>query len=184
LEAAQQDFASIRWHQFEHVLEMRAERIEKLEAVNRRLRKASAAASEGAGEAVRTLVEMSDPAVTIRGRLQAAENLLAYKTPLDVAEHAKAFLASIFLDKDQNLDHRLAATTALRKAEDVRLMPAIERPPAPTPPRDLEAECKEREAAAARKRAHLERQSALDAEMIKQDLERAAMSARRPNGQG
>ena len=35
------------------------------------------------------------------------------------------------MDPDQNIDHRLAATTALRKSEDVRIMPPIERPPPP-----------------------------------------------------
>ena len=122
-------------HQFEHVLTLRTERIEKLEAANRRLtnsRKAIAA-GEAAGTAIGTLVAiMSDPTVPIRGRLQAAENLLAYKTPQDVAESAKLFLASIFTDPEQNIDHRLAATTALRRSEDVRIVPAIERPPTRT----------------------------------------------------
>ena len=116
---------------------MRAERIEKLEAAQRRMidsRKAIAA-GEAAGAVIGTLVAiMSDPAVPIRGRLQAAENLLAYKTPQDVAESAKLFLASIFTDPEQNIDHRLAATTALRRSEDVRIMPPIERPPARTEP--------------------------------------------------
>lgn len=114
---------------------MRTERIEKLEAANRRLadsRKAIAA-GEAAGTVIGTLAEiMLDPTVSILGRLQAAENLLAYKTPQDVAESAKLFLASIFTDPEQNIDHRLAATTALRRSEDVRIMPAIERPPVRT----------------------------------------------------
>jgi hypothetical protein len=122
-------------HQFEHVLASRTERIEKLEAANRRLtgsRKAIAA-GEAAGPAISALVEiMSDPTISIPKRLQAAEGLLAYKTPQDVAESAKLFLASIFTDPEQNIDHRLAATTALRRSEDVRIMPAIERPPART----------------------------------------------------
>jgi hypothetical protein len=75
---------------------------------------------------------MSDPAISIRKRVQAAEGLLAYKTPQDVAEAAKVFLASIFTDPEQNIDDRLAATTALRKSEDTRIMPPIERPPART----------------------------------------------------
>ena len=116
---------------------MRAERIEKLEAAQRRMidsRKAIAA-GEAAGAVIGTLVAiMLDPAVSIRGRLQAAENLLAYKTPQDVAESAKLFLASIFTDPEQSIDHRLAATTALRRSEDVRIMPPIERPPARTEP--------------------------------------------------
>jgi len=115
--------AEIERHQFEHVLATRAERIEKLEARNRRLtdwRKAIAA-GEAAGPAIGALVGiMSDSAVSTPKRIQAAEGLLAYKTPQDVAESAKLFLASVFTDPDQNIDHRLAATTALRKSEDTR----------------------------------------------------------------
>jgi hypothetical protein len=59
------------------------------------------------------------------------------------------FLASIFTDPNQNIDHRLAATTALRKSEDVRIMPAIERPSPPTPDVDPE------KAKAKRKATHL-----------------------------
>src|SRR5262249_52373066 len=122
-------------HQFEHVLASRAEQIEKLEAANKRLtgsRKAIAA-GEAAGPAIGALAMiMSDPAVSIRKRVQVAEGLLAYKTPQEVAELAKLFLASIFTDPDQNIDDRLAATTALRRSEDVRIVPAIERPSART----------------------------------------------------
>jgi hypothetical protein len=75
---------------------------------------------------------MSDLTAPLRKRLAAAEGLLAYKTPQDVAESAKVFLASIFTDPEQNIDHRLAATSALRRSEDVRIVPAIERPPART----------------------------------------------------
>jgi hypothetical protein len=122
-------------HQFEHVLEMRAERIEQLEKRNRQLNasRKAIAAGQAAGTVIGSLVEiMLDPAHSTRARLQAAENLLAYKTPPDVAESAKVFLASIFTDPEQNIDHRLAATTALRRSEDVRIMPPIERPPART----------------------------------------------------
>ena len=97
---------------------MRAERIEKLEKRNRQLHasRKAIAAGEAAGPAIGALVEiMSDSNVSIRGRLQAAENLLAFKSPPDVAEAAKLFLASIFTDPEQNIDHRLAATTALRR---------------------------------------------------------------------
>ena len=110
---------------------MRSERIEKLEAVNRRLTssKKAIAAGEAAGPAISALVMiMSDRTLSTRARLQAAENLLAYKTPPDVAESAKVFLASIFTDPQQNVDYLLQATTALRRSEDVRIMPPIERP--------------------------------------------------------
>jgi hypothetical protein len=121
----------IERHQFEHVLTMRAERIEQLEKRNRQLHasRKAIAAGRAAGAVIGSLVEiMLDPAHSTRARLQAADNLLAYKTPPDVAESAKVFLASIFTDPEQNIDHRLAATTALRRSEDVRIMPPIERP--------------------------------------------------------
>ena len=110
---------------------MRAERIEQLEKRNRQLHasRKAIAAGQVAGTVIGSLVEiMLDPAHSTRARLQAADNLLQYKTPPDVAESAKLFLASIFTDPEQNIDHRLAATTALRRSEDVRIMPPIERP--------------------------------------------------------
>ena len=111
-------------HQFEHVLEMRAERIEQLEKRNRQLHasRKAIAAGQAAGTVIGSLVEiMLDPAHSTRARLQAADNLLQYKTPPDVAESAKVFLASIFTDPEQNIDHRLAATTALRRWRPLRM---------------------------------------------------------------
>jgi hypothetical protein len=117
--------------QLEHVLMERTERIEKLEVVNRRLTSSRKAiiAGEAAGAAIGALVViMSDSTLPIRKRLEAAEGLLAYKTPQDVAESAKVFLTSIFTDPEQNIDYRLMAITALRRSEDARIMPPIERP--------------------------------------------------------
>jgi hypothetical protein len=150
----------IERHQFEHVLEMKEARIEQLERLND-MRKA-VAAGQATGGAIGTLVEiMLDTTTTMRGRLQAAESLLAYKTPENIAQHAKQFLSSVFLDKEQNLDHRLAATQALRRAEDVRLMPPIERPD-PAPPRDVDPakEQAEREAEFLRKKAYVDQATA------------------------
>jgi hypothetical protein len=117
--------------QFQHVLEMRAQRIDNLERANKRLtssRKAIAA-GEVAGPAIAALVTiMSDSTISIRKRVQAAEQLIAFKSPQDVSDSAKQFLALIFTDPDQNIDDRLTATTALRRSEDVRIVPAIERP--------------------------------------------------------
>jgi hypothetical protein len=122
-------------HQFEHILTQRTERIEKLEATNRRLTSSRKAiiAGEAAGAAIGALVViMSDVTLPIRRRLQAATGLLEYKTPQDVAESAKVFLTSIFTNPEQNIDHRLTAITALRRSEDARIMPPIERPPVRT----------------------------------------------------
>jgi hypothetical protein len=109
---------------------MRAERIEQLEKRNRQLHasRKAIAAGQAAGTVIGSLVEiMLDPAHSTRARLQAAENLLAYKTPPNIAERAKLYLTTVFTDPGQNIDHRLQATKALRSAEDVRLMPPIER---------------------------------------------------------
>jgi hypothetical protein len=133
-------------HHLEHILEMRTERISKLERANKRLKSSrrAIAAGEAAGPAIGALTTiMTDPTISTRKRVAAAEQLIAYKSPQDVADAAKAFLALVFTDPDQNIDDRLAATTALRRSEDVRIMPPIERPartdavdPA-APPEDL-----------------------------------------------
>jgi hypothetical protein len=105
---------------------------------------------------------MADANISIRKRIQASEVLLGFKTPPDVAEAAKRFLAAVFMNPEENIDHRLAATTALRRSEDVRIVPAIERPPParsddPEPPEDLQA-------LVARQRARMERLLALSLE--------------------
>jgi hypothetical protein len=121
------------------------------------------AAGEAAGPAINALVGiMSNSAFSIPKRIQAAEGLLAYKSPQDVAEAAKLFLASVFTDPDVNVDHRLAATTALRKSEDVRIMPPIERPPPRTDTVEEPEETLAELVARRRKRADLMEQARLD----------------------
>jgi hypothetical protein len=169
--------AEIERHQFEHVLEMRAERIEKLEATNRKLRDShkAIAAGEAAGPAIGALAMiMYDPAVSVRKRVQAAEGLLAFKSPQDVAESAKRFLASIFTDPDQKIDDRLAATTALRRSEDVRIVPPIERPPARTDNSAEVAEYEPLSVVVARRRAYVDAMAPKLIEQTARDNEAAA----------
>jgi hypothetical protein len=175
--------ADIERHQFEQVLEMRAERIEQLEKRNRQLHasRKAVAAGEAAGPVISTLVGiMLDPTHSTRARLQAADGLLQYKTPPDVAESAKLFLASIFTDPEQNIDHRLAATTALRRSEDVRIMPPIERPVRTDDTDSVKAEAPSRPLSkvVAEQRARCDRLLALSLE------ERSAMIGRRDGGNG
>jgi hypothetical protein len=133
--------------------------------------RAAIAAGEAAGIAISTLVDiMLDSAVSIRKRLEAAEGLLGFKSPEDTAQRARLFLASIFTDPEQDVDHRLAATTALRKSQDVRIMPAIQRPAPPTPPVDREAEAEARRIEHERKRAHMERMAVEMAAEIARDM--------------
>jgi hypothetical protein len=135
--------------------------------------------SNGNGSAVQALVEiMQDGSLAMRRRIRAAETIVGYKAPEPVVELCKAFLASVFLDADADVDHKLDATELMRKLEAPRVMPGIERI---VPPRDdavdPEVERAKREEVMARRRAHLARQSALDAaELEKQRAARLAAS--------
>jgi hypothetical protein len=163
----------------EYVVEQQTERIQKLEVKNRRLtgtRKAIAAGAEVGGAVAALTAIMHDQSVAPRRRLQAAGSILSYRAPQDVTQHAKAFLASIFGDPAQNVDLRLAAAEQLRKSEDVRLMPPIERPAPPSPPRDEAAEEAEREAEHLRKVQHLQAQLAADQEEMARDWQRLSMN--------
>ena len=136
-------------------------------------------ASDGKGTAIQALIEiMRDGSLAMRRRIKAAENILAHKAPEAVVELCKSFLTSVFLDPDADVDHKLDATELMRKLEAPRVMPGIERI---VPPRDdavdPEVERAKREEVMARRRAHLARQSALDAaELEKQRAARLAAS--------
>jgi hypothetical protein len=114
-------------------------------------------AGETAGSTVATLVRlMADTSLTMRRRLSAAQLLLGFKSSPDVAEHTKQFLHSVFSDQDMDISHRLEAAELLRKAEDVRIAPAVARPIvaiAYDTPEEVEAR-------SARRRAHVERMTA------------------------
>jgi len=136
--------AGLERHQFAHALESKDQRIEQLETRNRKLASMRKAirVGESAGPACAALVAiMTDAGVTARKRIQAAARLLEYKTPSDLADAAKLYLASVFEDCDANVDDRLLAAAALRKAEDVKLVPITERPaPARVDPVDEDYE--------------------------------------------
>jgi hypothetical protein len=70
-------------------------------------------------------------------------------------EFAKAFLEHLCASAD-NIDYRIEAGEILRRSEDARIMPPIERPAAPVRV-DTEAEAEERRIAFARKKAHVDR---------------------------
>jgi hypothetical protein len=83
----------------------------------------------------------------------------------------KGFLEDVVGDASILTDYRVEAAEQLRKLEGVpRIMSAIERPDlSPTVPVDREAERKEREAAAARKRKHLEEQALKDRAQLERE---------------
>jgi hypothetical protein len=151
-------------NQLEHVAVLQTEQMGKLEAANKRLTgsKKAIAAGEAAGGAIGTLVAiMQDTTLTTRRRIQAAEQLLMYKSPEHVAALAKLYLSAVFTDPDESVDLRLMATTALRKSEDPRIMPAIERPPVrPDPELDPEKERRDLAERMRLRREHIDRMSA------------------------
>ena len=59
----------------------------------------------------------SDPVVSLRRRLDAAEAVLMFESPEVVAADAKAFLTEIFEDPDCHVNWRVAALKIMRRAE-------------------------------------------------------------------
>jgi hypothetical protein len=86
----------------------------------------------------------------------------------------RRFLESICASADVPTDYKIQAAETLRRAEgDAQLRPSVERVAPPTPPFDREAERAALEAQYERRRAHIERQAAIDAARIKEELAQA-----------
>jgi hypothetical protein len=64
---------------------------------------------------------ISDPKVPMSRRIEACEGLLAYEAPDDVVGSAKAFLESVFEDRDHHYDDRLKALKLTRQFEARRI---------------------------------------------------------------
>jgi hypothetical protein len=117
--------------QLECAIELQQEKIQRLQIRNKRLASSQRAidAGETTGTTVTTLVQlMADTSLPLRRRISAAQLLLGFKSPPDVALHTKAFLSAVFSDPEMDIAHRLECAELLRKAEDVQLRPSVERP--------------------------------------------------------
>jgi hypothetical protein len=138
------------------------------------------ASGNNGGVAVSSLVAIvNDRGASMRQRIRASTALLNYKVDHAVGERTKRFLESVCERDDVGLDYRIQAAETLRRAQgDPRIAPAVERPTTVRPV-DTKAEEEERRLEALRKREHLARQSQLDAEEMKRDWERLAVSTRR-----
>ena len=86
--------------------------------------------ANGAGVAVGALVKIvGDGNATPRQRIKAASTILGYRTQDDdVVQLAKKFLQSVCTDIGVAIDYRIEASEALRRSEDPKLVPVIERP--------------------------------------------------------
>jgi hypothetical protein len=157
------------------VVDIQAEKIEKLQARNRSLvgTRRAIVAGETAGSTVATLVQlMVNSSLPLRRRISAAQLLLGFKSPPDVAEHTKQFLHSIFLDQEMDISHRLECAELLRRAEDVRLAPSVERPTVAVV-YDTPEQIAER---SRQHRAHIEEQARLNAIELAEEQKRYSIS--------
>jgi hypothetical protein len=147
----------------------------------------AASRSEGAnGVAIEHLTRIvADKTATLRQRLKGCSLLLSYRSDAETNAFAHRFLEKVVAAIDTPVDYKLEALEQLRRAMgDPQLKPSIVKLTPPSPPIDREAERAALKAQGERRRQHIERQAALDQEMLRQDLEQAGARLQRPNGQG
>jgi hypothetical protein len=148
--------------QLKHVVGLQTARIEELQGENQRLLNGIA----GDNVAVSSLVKIvGDGTVSTPRRLKAAAAVLGYRVSDNgITEYVRRFLESLCASPDTHVDHKIEAGELLRKHEAPRIMSEIVRPSYreddnkvdPVEAKRLRAETM------ARRRAHMERQSALD----------------------
>ena len=74
--------------------------------------------------AIAALIEiMSDEGISARRRIEACEGLLAYESPSEIVQHARAFLESVFENDEQSVQDRLDAVKLARKFEAPKITP-------------------------------------------------------------
>ena len=67
---------------------------------------------------------MSDPEMSTRRRIEAAEALLGFEAPVDVINHAREYLASVFENREgEKVEDRMEAAQITRKFEAKRIAP-------------------------------------------------------------
>jgi hypothetical protein len=126
------------------------------------------------GTAVASLVRIVSGKASTRQKLKACSIILGYRVDRDVSERTKRFLESVCDRGDVPLDYKLQAAELLRRSEDPRIAPSVERP-AVAVRFDTAEEIAER---GARRRAHIELQAQKNAEEMAKELQ--LMSARAP----
>jgi hypothetical protein len=111
-----------------------------------------------------------DTSATVRQRLKACSLLLSYRSDAETNAFARRFLEKVVARSDTPVDYKLDALEQLRRAMgDPQLKPSIVKLTPPAPPRDREAEEEERRIVSERRRKHLEEQSRLDQERLRQE---------------
>jgi hypothetical protein len=111
------------------------------------------------GVAVSSLVEIvGDPSATLRQKLRASATVLGYRVQdAGVIEFVKRFLERLCANARISADYRVEAAEQLRRCQDPKIMPQIQRPDL-SPPRDVDPakEQAERDAEFLRKKAYVD----------------------------
>jgi hypothetical protein len=129
------------------------------------------------GTAVASLVRIVSGKASTRQKLKACSIILGYRVDRDVSDRTKRFLESVCDRGDVPLDYKLQAAELLRRSEDPRIAPSVERPSPPVR-FDTAEEIAER---SERRRKHIELQAQKNAEEMARELR--LMSARAPVSQ-
>src|SRR5215471_19998547 len=67
---------------------------------------------------------MGDPEMSTRRRIEAAEALLGFEAPVDVINHAREYLASVFENREgEKIEDRMEAAQITRKFEAKKIAP-------------------------------------------------------------
>jgi hypothetical protein len=61
--------------------------------------------------------------MSVRRRIEAAEQLLAFEAPPEIVEKAKTFLAAVFENSEEGVADRLDALKLIRKFEAAKVTP-------------------------------------------------------------
>jgi hypothetical protein len=157
-------------------------RLEQLDQLRDQLDNLRDWSGGGNGTAVESLLEILTAVdTTVRQRLRASNAILSYKTEPRVGAFVKGFLEDVCGNASILVDYRVEAAEQLRRCEGApRIMSAIERPdPSPPPPVDPAKEAEERRLEHERKRQHIEKQAAIDAEELKLEWQRLGWSRSR-----
>jgi hypothetical protein len=68
---------------------------------------------------------IDDPNLFTRRKIEAAEAIIGFEAPDDAVERARAFLVSVFEDRDADIGERMDALKITRKSEAAKITPKI-----------------------------------------------------------
>jgi hypothetical protein len=164
--------------QLEYLLSSQVERTEQLQSEVDALRDLASGTN---GIALENLIKIvTDTTASPRQRLKAASVVLGYRVQdPTVSELAKRYLETLCASAE-NIDYRIEASEVLRRCEDPRIAPSVQRP-AVAVVYDTPAEIAER---GERRRRHIEAQAQRNAEEMAREQQQMSERVQRTSGHG